>query len=63
MQDRIVNLLSYDGMMFGLHQFTELDKASPSYGATFYVKTRDPEVVSRRREEKRVEFASAKRAS
>lgn len=57
MQDRILNLLSYDGMMFGLYQFTELDETSPSYGATFYVKTNDPETVSRRREEKRREFA------
>lgn len=61
MQDRILNLLSYDGMMFGLHQFTEHDPKSESYGATFYLKTRDPEAVSLRREEKRIEFASAKR--
>lgn len=59
MQDRTLNLLNYDGMMFGLHQFTELDTESPSYGATFYVKTRDPETVSLRREEKRKAFADA----
>lgn len=58
MQDRILTLLSYDGMMFGLYQFTELDRESPSYGATFYVKTKEVEAVSRRREEKRVEFAA-----
>lgn len=66
MQDRILNPetnLRYDGMMLGLHQFTEVDKSSPSYGATFCTKTRDPELVSRRREEKRVAFASGKRAS
>lgn len=58
MHDQTFNLLNYDGMMLGLHQFTEVDETSPSYGATFYVKTRDPEIVSRRREEKRREFAA-----
>lgn len=53
--------LRYDGMMLGLHQFTELDETSPSYGATFYLKTDDPKAVSRRREEKREQFASGKR--
>lgn len=65
MQDRIMNPetnLRYDGMMLGLHQFTELDEARPSFGATFYTKTRDPELISRRREEKRVAFALGKRA-
>lgn len=62
MQDRILNPMTdlrYDGMMLGLHQFTEVDSASPSYGATFYTKTRDPETVSLRREEKRVAFSKA----
>jgi hypothetical protein len=66
MQDRILNPgtdLRYDGMMLGLHQFTELDATRPSYGATFYTKSRKPELVSLRREEKRVAFASGKRAS
>ena len=63
MQDRTLNLLNYDGMMFGLHQFTEVDPEAESFGATFYMKTRDPEKISRRREEKRIEFASAKRVA
>lgn len=55
---RDIKNLRYDGMMLGLHQFTEVDESSPSYGASFYLKTLDPAEVSRRREEKRVEFAA-----
>lgn len=60
MQDRILNPMTdlrYDGMMLGLHQFTEVDGSSPSYGATFYTKTKDALEVSRRREEKRIAFS------
>lgn len=48
--------LKYDGMMMGLHQFTEYDRTVASYGATFYLNTTDPVELSRRREEVRVKF-------
>lgn len=63
MQDTTMNPatdLKYDGMMGELHQFTEYDKSSPSYGCSFYLRTTDPVAVSRRREEKRIQFEGAK---
>lgn len=63
MQDVILNPatdLKYDGMCLGLHQYTEYDQSRASFGASFYLKTTDPVAVSRRREEKRIEFESAK---
>lgn len=55
--------LRYDGTMGCgkelLAQFTELDKASPSYGASFYLPSDEatPERIENRRAEKRVQFA------
>lgn len=64
MQDTTLNasLLKYDGLFCGLHQFTEYDKSRASYGASFYLKTTDPVEVSRRREEKRIEFENGLRS-
>lgn len=65
MKDAIMNPatdLKYDGIFMGLHQFTEYDKSRASYGASFYLKTTDPVEVSRRREEKRIEFENGLRS-
>jgi hypothetical protein len=56
--------LRFDGIMPGdgcnFLQFTELDQWVASYGASFYIdsKTVLLDAVTRRREEKRVEFAA-----
>lgn len=56
--------LRFDGVMPGdgrnFLQFTELDKAAASYGASFYIdsKTVLLDAVARRREEKRIEFSA-----
>jgi hypothetical protein len=64
MQDATLNPipLRYDGIMLGLHQFTEIDPSVASYGASFYLDTLDPVAVAKRREEKRIQFASAARS-
>lgn len=43
-------------------QFTELDKESASYGASFYIDTRAAllDAILSRREEKRVQFAAGR---
>jgi hypothetical protein len=57
--------LRYDGTMEIpgelLLQFTELDKQSASYGASFYVDSRAAllDAILSRREEKRIQFAAA----
>lgn len=57
--------LRYDGIMDcgakQLFQFTELDLASPSYGASFYLDSRAAllAAVIARRAEKRAEFSAA----
>lgn len=53
--------LSYDGPFMGMFQYTELDKSKASFGTSFVVKDRSIETVSRRREEKRVQFESARK--
>jgi|GEM_PF-5814353 len=56
--------LRYDGVMSGENrsflQFTELDKSSASYGASFYIDSRAAliDAILLRREEKRIQFAA-----
>jgi hypothetical protein len=59
--------LRYDGIQMGAHgsrwmQFTELDKTSASFGASFYLdmSTILLSEIKRRRTEKRAIFAQAK---
>src|SRR5882724_7337912 len=60
--------LRFDGVMrFGdksMAQFTELDKSSPSYGASFYLPSEEATLkqIAEKRAEKRAEFSGSGRA-